>query len=472
MSGSMVNGKAWATVVAIVAMASASVGAGATSDVQMNTITTGDQTGVRMTRLANGAGGIAVWETEGLDGSGKAVAMRRFDAHGVPLDKEFQVNSWTTADQYNPAIAASPEGGFIVTWASFGQDGDRSGVFAQRFDDQAQPVGTEFRVNTFTYNYQGDPAVASLKDGSGGFVVVWRGYEEDIWRGAHVLGQRFDSSGAPLGSEFQVEGKGDFTDQKMPVVASLPDGDFVVAWTDQNFLNAVLAQRFDHTGTPRGKAEWVNATSDAATSVDMCTMDSGEFVVAWAGYYLSGYEPVYASWARIFDPSGSPLVNEFRADRDDDFQYSTSVACASDDFATSWSGDHYVSLDVFVRRFNRIGEPETNTIIANRFQTGMQFLPALVALADGSYLAAWSSRDQDGSGLGVFARRVLSPDACVGDCDNDACVTVNELVRCVNIALGTQQADSCRACDGNSDGHVTTDELVKAVNAALNGCVD
>ena len=35
----------------------------------------------------------------------------------------------------------------------------------------AQPVGPEFRVNTFTSNAQDFPAVASESDGS--FVVVW-----------------------------------------------------------------------------------------------------------------------------------------------------------------------------------------------------------------------------------------------------------------------------------------------------------
>lgn len=58
--------------------------------------------------------------------------------------------------------------------------------------------------------------------------------------------------------------------------------------------------------------------------------------------------------------------------------------------------------------------------------------------------------------------------ACTGDCGGDGVVTVNELVVCVNMALGGGNA--CPACDANGDGMVTINEIVAAVNAALGGC--
>lgn len=59
---------------------------------------------------------------------------------------------------------------------------------------------------------------------------------------------------------------------------------------------------------------------------------------------------------------------------------------------------------------------------------------------------------------------------CTGDCDNSGTVTVDEIVRMVNIALGQQPITNCPAADSNGDGSVTVDEIVKAVNNALNGC--
>ncbi len=63
-----------------------------------------------------------------------------------------------------------------------------------------------------------------------------------------------------------------------------------------------------------------------------------------------------------------------------------------------------------------------------------------------------------------------TPIPCVGNCDQNSMVTVEELVKGVNIALGNATLDECPAFDCNGTGQVTVDCLVTAVNAALNGC--
>lgn len=60
--------------------------------------------------------------------------------------------------------------------------------------------------------------------------------------------------------------------------------------------------------------------------------------------------------------------------------------------------------------------------------------------------------------------------ACVGDCNGDGTVTVDELVRAVNIALGSIASELCGAADANVDGTVAIDELIRAVNNLLGGC--
>lgn len=63
-----------------------------------------------------------------------------------------------------------------------------------------------------------------------------------------------------------------------------------------------------------------------------------------------------------------------------------------------------------------------------------------------------------------------SPGPCVGDCNANGVVTVDELLRAVNIALGIASADICLSVDGNGNGAVSISELLVAVNAALSGC--
>ena len=59
---------------------------------------------------------------------------------------------------------------------------------------------------------------------------------------------------------------------------------------------------------------------------------------------------------------------------------------------------------------------------------------------------------------------------CAGDCDGNGMVVINELIKCVNIDLGSAALSTCMACDVDGNGTVGINELVKAVNAALNGC--
>jgi len=59
---------------------------------------------------------------------------------------------------------------------------------------------------------------------------------------------------------------------------------------------------------------------------------------------------------------------------------------------------------------------------------------------------------------------------CVGDCNANRVVTVDELLKAVNIALGSAGVDLCAAADGNADAAVTINELLAAVNGALDGC--
>ncbi|HVN86045.1 MAG TPA: hypothetical protein VMW17_14495 [Candidatus Binatia bacterium] len=63
-----------------------------------------------------------------------------------------------------------------------------------------------------------------------------------------------------------------------------------------------------------------------------------------------------------------------------------------------------------------------------------------------------------------------TPDTCVGDCDHNNKVTVDELVVGVNIALGSLNVELCRALDPDMNDRVEVDALVKAVNNSLVGC--
>src|SRR6185503_20432602 len=100
-----------------------------------------------------------------------------------------------------PAVAADAAGNFVVVWASYLEDGSLYGVFGQRYAGAGTALGSEFRVNTYTTGAQTFPSVAA--DAAGNFVVVWHSNGQD-GSSFGVFGQRYSSSGTPLGPEFRV----------------------------------------------------------------------------------------------------------------------------------------------------------------------------------------------------------------------------------------------------------------------------
>jgi hypothetical protein len=65
---------------------------------------------------------------------------------------------------------------------------------------------------------------------------------------------------------------------------------------------------------------------------------------------------------------------------------------------------------------------------------------------------------------------IAAAQVCVGDCNGDGEVTIDELVSAVGIALGIPEAPPCDAIDANHNLQVEINELVLGVNNAVNGC--
>ena len=63
--------------------------------------------------------------------------------------------------------------------------------------------------------------------------------------------------------------------------------------------------------------------------------------------------------------------------------------------------------------------------------------------------------------LSIFFVGPANGQICVGDCDANTSVSVSEVVRCINIALGNQPALDCLSCDTSGDGEVTVGDAVE-----------
>ena len=77
---------------------------------------------------------------------------------------------------------------------------------------------------------------------------------------------------------------------------------------------------------------------------------------------------------------------------------------------------------------------------------------------------------QTSTGAPPTPSATLLANSCVGDCNNDQSVTIDEILSLLTISLGTSSISTCATGDANHDGQITIDEILAAVNMARNGC--
>jgi hypothetical protein len=248
------------------------------AEFRVNTFTTGDQLNVAVAMDADGDFVVA-WESSGQDGSLGGIYAQRYSASGVPQDSEFRVNSFTTGGQRIPATAMDADGDFVVTWYDYSQDGSGFGIYAQRYNAAGTAQGGEFRVNSFTIGQQRLPSVAMDDDGD--IVVAWQSAYQD-GSGYGVYAQRYNAAGIAQGVEFRVNSY-TTSSQGDPSVAIESDGDFVVAWIgNQDGGSNVYAQRYNAEGVAQGAEFRVNSLTIGSRQFPAVGMDAdGDFVITW-----------------------------------------------------------------------------------------------------------------------------------------------------------------------------------------------
>jgi hypothetical protein len=87
-----------------------------------------------------------IWQSNpSQDGDGAGAFVQTFSDTGRRLVFELPVNSFTTGAQGFPALAAQPNGQFVITWQSFGNDGSDYGI-AARVAGAPRPEETQVDV--------------------------------------------------------------------------------------------------------------------------------------------------------------------------------------------------------------------------------------------------------------------------------------------------------------------------------------
>ena len=487
---------------------------------------------------------VAVWLLWALPASAGRIVL---------IGNEFLVNTATTGDQVAPAAATLSDGSFVVVWQSTEElgycrrayellgttircSGDEdcrpdeaypfrddycdsvSGIFGQRFDSDAEKLGTEFRLDESAIALRSVPDVVSLPGGS--FVVAW--YDPLGTIDVRI----FDAEGVPRGSLFQLGQPGNYP--RSPRLASDANGRFIIVWTERN--NAIRAARYSSSGEVlqseitvkdpdaflnhiNGKSVAMNSTGEFIVTwtrehsssvhfrrfqpdgilteptivVDgvgdsygqrVALYDDAQFMVAWEAYYTvsGGFDYVRRIRGQWYDPDARPLGMQFPISNGNArFDAVGAIEPLSGHEAlVAWSGSHQIAARVFDAHEG----PQSEPTLVSGANVGGSGVDATVLSSDQShqFVVVWRDSRRFSGGdadMDVFARRARFErgNLCVADCNGDGIVSINELVTSVSIALGTEPHASCPRIDVNGDGFVTISELSQGVKAALEGCI-
>jgi hypothetical protein len=355
---------------------------------------------------------IFVWDSNGGE-AGQDIFLRIFESDGTALTAPSQVNTVATSTQDYPRVAVAADNSFLVIWQSGEPPASNPSVFrdmvrSQAYDATGQKVGVEQLLSTLEPLGTTDISanVAALK--GGGYVVCWQSANTATagYNNITIQARMVNANGTPNGDQFQVNAlhTGSVIDCD---VAPLPDGGFVVVWTNPE----IHARRFAADGTAAGTEIQVNTIDINAPRDEsaVATSDDGRVLVVWTD--TEGTDTVAGTKtevrARLFNSTLSALGTDFRVNDtvtgDQDWP---KVAPYGDDFFVVWQSEVSSGPD---------GEPDSieGRVItgANQFD-GSQFLvngyvldsqgfPGIGGL-DGRVAISWRSRGNDETSQNVI----------------------------------------------------------------------
>jgi hypothetical protein len=359
--------------------------------------------------IASSTGGnyVVTWSSLNSDGNGWGVYGRLYSKDGAPLTNEFRVNTTTTGDQVDPSVGMDIFGNFVVTWTSRTQDGGTAGIYGQRYDSNGLALGTEFLINTTSAGDQTASSVAM--DGLNGFFVTWTSAGQD-GAGAGIYARRYDMTGLPRTGEVRVNTTtaGDQTDSA--VVVNRVTGDAVVTWTssaqDGSGLG-VYAQRFDANATLVGSEFKINTyttgdQSDPALAINRLT---GDFIVTWTSVGQDGSGA--GIFAQRFSKLGVAQGTEFRVNTTTaGDQTDSSVALDAHGHAiVTWAGTTTTNgVQIYGQQLTLGGAKKEGEIVINNTAAGDQKLPSVTSDYLGRLTVIWSGAGSADS-TGIYMAR-------------------------------------------------------------------
>lgn len=354
-------------------------------DTLVNTYTTGTQSRPDILALADGSY-VVMWQSNQVGSDKNGIYTQRFDAEGNTLGSETRVNTYTGSQAF-AAITKLTDGGYVIVWQSTLQDGSDTGIYAQKFDADGDPVGGEMPVNTETTGAQVWNNVTAL-DG-GGYAVTWLNRADGT-----VRAQIFGADGEAVGSEIAAGTEYQENDVQATGITLLSDGKFVIIWPAEGAdgMGDVRGQLFNADGSKAGGSFLVNSyTASLQHNAKVSALPGGGFVVTWVSTQQEDSQR--GVYAQLFDGSGNAIGGETQVATTTDAAQTnqTVTALAGGGYVITWLSADGASTGVYSQLFDATGAKAGVETRVSTTTNGEKVQQDVVALPDGGFAVTWVS---------------------------------------------------------------------------------
>lgn len=320
---------------------------------------------------ADGSGNfVVVWEDKRM---GSNIYAQRYTSSGVKQGTNFLVYQ----NASYPAISSDVNGNFVVVCNSHGE------IYGQRYTMHGVKEDPQFIV-TDQISYPNAPAVGM--DQKGNFVVAWRCFISMKYGGSYIAAQRYTSSGAKQGTNFEIS-TNSFIDYSVPEIALDGNNNFLIVWDN---TSDIYGQWYIN-GTQQGSNSLINenGVSSVQEGTGVASNMKGNFVVVW-GDARNGNSAIYA---QIFTQSHTKqgtnfLVSDETVSLD---QHSPAlVVDGSGNFITVWCDERNGHSDIYGQKCTSSGvKLGANFLINDDTDNSNQQSPAIAADTRGNFVVVW-----------------------------------------------------------------------------------
>jgi Ca2+-binding RTX toxin-like protein len=308
------------------------------------------------------------------------------------------INTRTSGEQYDPNLVSLKDGTFIAVWADNTGTAEGADIQGQFFHADGTKRSGEFTIPASSAGNQYDPVVTILNDGR--FVVVWS-HQSTTANDEDIKAQIFRPDGTRDGGEILINVNNQAGIQNDPSVSALPNGGFVVSFTDTNSNgdgsgSSVCTQAFDAYGNRLGHETRVNktVTDNQYNSFVMGMSDS--YIVFYDDESSSPDKPLPITIrGRIFSLEGQEKKTEFVLPVTNFAQTGGAQATVLKDgrYVVTWAASSSDGDGTGIRGqiFNADGSRYNGEFQVNKVTVGHQTMPSIVALHDGGFAIAYKS---------------------------------------------------------------------------------